>query len=650
MEKDLDKKLYNDYLNGEKKAFEYLYKKYKNKIEYFIYNIVKDYQKAEDLTQETFMYVMQNNIQENGSFKYCIYLVAKSKTYNYINVEKRRNEISEQYILNESENTDKDVLEIITKEETRKELLTSIEKLDDKYKNAVYLTNIEGLSYEETSIILGQTLQNTKTLIHRGKKQLKKILLKKGVCEMNKISKVIAILIVTTVVFSGLVYAVTGGTIDGIPVLDWLGIKFSDKYIEYKQPVENQIIAFDDTTIELVSTLCNEGLTILEFNLKLSEEEYKKLKIDENIVTDDYLKQIDENKETERERITSELRDELINKELQNGNFNIENLVISEDEINSRYEKRLEEIEKNLDERKNTKFIPAISLNYNQIGGTSNYDIYNQNMEWYASIYIDDTPYYVGNFEKIEKVSNYEYRIYVVYLISDDILEGKNNFKISLKNNKLVSIVNWENIAWRNDCQRFARELDVDMNIPTTDIIDLPSEIEVEVSKNDILKDSVILDNLKIVSEFRNITQTVEKVVISPIQTVVKINHSASKQSSNSFENIYPDNPNIEYLPVTREYKVYDANGRKLICFAASNKNTLIYSDGTREEYDSHDVPNKKYSNATWETIEYLLIENTDTDYIKIVPVEIIRNPIDSEIEESGEIYYEMEPLIIDLK
>ncbi len=55
MEKDLDKKLYNDYLNGEKEAFEILfYNKYKNKIEYFIYNIVKDYQKAEDIAQETF--------------------------------------------------------------------------------------------------------------------------------------------------------------------------------------------------------------------------------------------------------------------------------------------------------------------------------------------------------------------------------------------------------------------------------------------------------------------------------------------------------------------------------------------------------------------------------------------------------------------
>lgn len=50
MEKDLDTKLYNEYLNGEKEAFELLYNKYKNKIQYFIYNIIKDYEKSEDIT------------------------------------------------------------------------------------------------------------------------------------------------------------------------------------------------------------------------------------------------------------------------------------------------------------------------------------------------------------------------------------------------------------------------------------------------------------------------------------------------------------------------------------------------------------------------------------------------------------------------
>ena len=59
----------NDYLSGEKQAFEYLYQKYKNRIQYFIYNIVRDYQKAEDLAQETFIYVMQNKMHDNISFK-----------------------------------------------------------------------------------------------------------------------------------------------------------------------------------------------------------------------------------------------------------------------------------------------------------------------------------------------------------------------------------------------------------------------------------------------------------------------------------------------------------------------------------------------------------------------------------------------------
>ena len=209
MEKDLDKKLYNDYLNGEKEAFEILYNKYKNKIEYFIYNIVKDYQKAEDIAQETFIYVIQHQMRENSSFKYYIYLVARSKALNYINVEKRRNEITEKYLTNDDEQIEKDVLDIITTEESKKELLESIELLDGRYKNAIYLVNIEGLSYEETSKILGETLQNTKNLIHRGKKQLRKILLKKGFNEMNKVLKIFVIIICTTIALSGIVYATT---------------------------------------------------------------------------------------------------------------------------------------------------------------------------------------------------------------------------------------------------------------------------------------------------------------------------------------------------------------------------------------------------------------------------------------------------------
>jgi len=208
MENDLDMKLYNEYLDGEKNAFELLYNKYKDKIQYFVYNIVKDYQKAEDITQDVFIYVMQNKIKEGYTFKYYIYLIAKSRAYNLINMEKRRTEINEDYY-NETEQVGQDVADIVTKNEKRKAIISSIDMLDDRYKNAIYLVKIEELTYQETAQILGESVQNVKNLIHRGKKELRKILIKKGFDEMNKVSKVIIAILCISVVLAGGVYAIT---------------------------------------------------------------------------------------------------------------------------------------------------------------------------------------------------------------------------------------------------------------------------------------------------------------------------------------------------------------------------------------------------------------------------------------------------------
>ena len=199
MEKDLDIKLYNEYLDGEKSAFELLYNKYKDKIQYFVYNIVKDYQKAEDITQDVFIYVMQNKIKEGYTFKYYLYLVAKSRAYNLINMEKRRTEINEDYY-NGTEQVGQDVADIVTKNEKRKAIMSAIDMLDDRYKNAIYLVKIEELTYQETAQILGESVQNVKNLIHRGKKELRKILIKKGFDEMNKVTKVIIAILCISVV------------------------------------------------------------------------------------------------------------------------------------------------------------------------------------------------------------------------------------------------------------------------------------------------------------------------------------------------------------------------------------------------------------------------------------------------------------------
>lgn len=208
MEQDIDNKLYNDYLSGNTQAFELLYLKYKNKIQYFIFNIVKDYQKAEDIAQDVFLYVLKNKVRDEHSFKYYIYLIAKSRAISYINTEKRRSEITEKYLSNESEEIEKDVLDIISKNEEKKELLKSIDKLDDKYKNALYLNKIEDLSYQETASILNLPLSTVKTNIYRGKKELRKILIQKGFEDMNKMSKTILTVLIVGILLTGVVYAV----------------------------------------------------------------------------------------------------------------------------------------------------------------------------------------------------------------------------------------------------------------------------------------------------------------------------------------------------------------------------------------------------------------------------------------------------------
>ena len=207
MEKDIDTKLYNEYLNGEKEAFEILYNKYKNKIKYFVFNIVKDYEKAEDITQDVFLYVLEHKLREGYSFKYYIFLVAKSRALNYKNMEKRRTDINEKYLFKETENKKQDIVDIIEKKKNKKKIIEAINELDDKYKNAIYLVKIEGLSYKETSQILGISLSNIKVLIHRGKKELRKILLNKGLNQMNNVAKVLLVILCTTILLSGIVYA-----------------------------------------------------------------------------------------------------------------------------------------------------------------------------------------------------------------------------------------------------------------------------------------------------------------------------------------------------------------------------------------------------------------------------------------------------------
>lgn len=288
MDKDL--KFYNEYLNGDEKAFNELYNKYKNKIQYFIFNIVKDYEKAEDITQEVFIYAFQNPKKTDCSFKYYIYLIAKSKAFSFIKQEKRREQIKETYFSNNEDMVEKDIIEVVAKEETKKELIEAINMLDDKYKNAIYLVKIEELSYKEASEILGESISNLKNLIHRGKRELRKILIKKGFGEMKNVSKTVAIILCMVVLLSGIAYAtykiyesLKTGNAKITPTFTsklsntdtnkvWVGT-FNLVWNDFMNDVIKGPIEFEDGESELAKELNKQAFTKNE----LSEESYYKI-------------------------------------------------------------------------------------------------------------------------------------------------------------------------------------------------------------------------------------------------------------------------------------------------------------------------------------------------------------------------------------
>ena len=67
----------------------------------------------------------------------------------------------------------------------------------------------------------------------------------------------------------GLVYA---GIKSNKPSVENYGISFSDNYDEYEYKFENQTVEANGTTIKLESAVCNEGYTVLKFDVTLSDE------------------------------------------------------------------------------------------------------------------------------------------------------------------------------------------------------------------------------------------------------------------------------------------------------------------------------------------------------------------------------------------
>lgn len=169
-----DKELYNEFLNGNQESFDKLIYRYRNYVVSFINGFVKNKDIAEDLAQDTFVYILIN--KKEYDFKYSLktylYTIARSRALNYLKREKRI------VPLNENDIYTYDTDDEFVKTENRERVNNAINKLSENHRQAIYLADIEDMSYKDISKVIGKTIPQTKMLIYRARKKLKLILKK----------------------------------------------------------------------------------------------------------------------------------------------------------------------------------------------------------------------------------------------------------------------------------------------------------------------------------------------------------------------------------------------------------------------------------------------------------------------------------------
>lgn len=169
-----DKELYLQFLNGNNSAFEEIMKRYKDKLINFIIRYVKKFEVAEDLSQDTFVYVLINRKEYDFrySLKTYLFLIAKCRAINYLKRQKKIVKFDESYIKVQEENAR--VEDNLLKEEDKKEVKEAFDKLKSEYQSVLILKYVENFKYKDICKILDKNLSQVKVLIYRARKSLEK--------------------------------------------------------------------------------------------------------------------------------------------------------------------------------------------------------------------------------------------------------------------------------------------------------------------------------------------------------------------------------------------------------------------------------------------------------------------------------------------
>jgi RNA polymerase sigma-70 factor (ECF subfamily) len=150
-----------------------LWQEYHDRLHGFILRRVSDATVADDILQDVFerVYTKIDTLRDDNKFQSWIYRITRNAIYDFYRSTKSIETLPETVSADETDETD------MIREEVSGFIVPMIKRLPEHYREAVMMSEVEGLPQKEIARRLGLTLSGAKSRIHRGRSMVREMLL-----------------------------------------------------------------------------------------------------------------------------------------------------------------------------------------------------------------------------------------------------------------------------------------------------------------------------------------------------------------------------------------------------------------------------------------------------------------------------------------
>lgn len=166
---------------GDASAFDGLIERYQDRVYNLCYRLCPNHADAADLTQTAFLKALESlsRFEARSNFFTWLYRIAANEALSLRRQRRRRPSISLDGVDEDrraSEPTVNEIANRIDQADLMKRLEAALERLEDEFRVAVVLRDVEDMDYSEIAEVLGVPVGTVKSRIHRARMMLRKIL------------------------------------------------------------------------------------------------------------------------------------------------------------------------------------------------------------------------------------------------------------------------------------------------------------------------------------------------------------------------------------------------------------------------------------------------------------------------------------------